>query len=207
MLCHKQSYHSEFQACGTSFKDRISAANNDPRRRWPVICTLLHLTEDCKIITAEDCTRLSNGFSRFFVDKIRRNKDDIQQLLHHTTYPLQSDTKRWSLFPKTYPYQPSTRFSGWLSWCQPSRGHHSNIINQELSWDVCWIDCPTCIAEGKFPYMCKQALVTPLLKKEGLDSDAFINYWPISNLHIISKIVEWLFIMSDSPCTTVARLQ
>ena len=47
--------------------------------------------------------------------------------------------------------------------------------------------------EGKFPDIYKQALVTPLLKKEGLDSDVFGNYRPISNLNTISKIVERVY--------------
>ena len=47
--------------------------------------------------------------------------------------------------------------------------------------------------EGKFPDTYKQALVTPLLKKEGLDADVFGNYRPISNLNTISKIVERVY--------------
>ena len=49
------------------------------------------------------------------------------------------------------------------------------------------------LAEGKFPDAYEQALATPLLKKEGLDGDSFVNYRQISNLHTISKIVELLF--------------
>src|SRR5664279_4338123 len=36
-------------------------------------------------------------------------------------------------------------------------------------------------------------MVTPLLKKDGLDVDIFGNYRPISNLHTISKIVERVY--------------
>jgi hypothetical protein len=49
--------------------------------------------------------------------------------------------------------------------------------------------------EGKFPNSYKRASVTPLLEKEGLDSDFLENYGPISNLHSISKIVERLFLV------------
>src|SRR5664279_410316 len=47
--------------------------------------------------------------------------------------------------------------------------------------------------EGKFPTKFKQAIVTPLLKKDGLDEKVFANYRPISNLNTISKIIERLF--------------
>ena len=38
-------------------------------------------------------------------------------------------------------------------------------------------------------------MVTPLLKKEGLDEDVFENFRPISNLCTISKIVERVYMM------------
>ena len=45
-------------------------------------------------------------------------------------------------------------------------------------------------ASGHFPGNYGQAIVTPLLKKEGLDVDDSGNYRPVSNLNTISKIVE-----------------
>ena len=48
--------------------------------------------------------------------------------------------------------------------------------------------------EGEFPEKYKKALVTPLLKKDGLVADVDGNYRPISNLHTISKIVERVFL-------------
>ena len=39
--------------------------------------------------------------------------------------------------------------------------------------------------EGKFPDIYMQALVRPLLLKEGLDADVLGNYRPISNLNTI----------------------
>ena len=59
--------------------------------------------------------------------------------------------------------------------------------------------------EGCFPAMFKQAIVTPLLKKPGLDQSDPSNYRPISNLYNISKLLERLFLfrfqshVSNSP--------
>ena len=36
----------------------------------------------------------------------------------------------------------------------------------------------------------KTALIRPLLKKTGLDSDILKNYRPVSNLTFISKVIE-----------------
>ena len=45
------------------------------------------------------------------------------------------------------------------------------------------------LKEGVFPAFWKRALVTPILKKKGLDT-TFSNYRPVSNLHFTSKILE-----------------
>ena len=43
---------------------------------------------------------------------------------------------------------------------------------------------------GVFPSCYKEALVTPLLKKQSLDCNLLQNYRPISNLTLISKTIE-----------------
>ena len=48
------------------------------------------------------------------------------------------------------------------------------------------------ITEGYVPLSFKKAYVTPLIKKEGLDSDELNNYRPISNLSTLAKILEKL---------------
>ena len=45
------------------------------------------------------------------------------------------------------------------------------------------------LSSGYFPSDWKQALITPLLKKEGLDPD-FNNLRPVSNLQFVSKLTE-----------------
>ena len=46
------------------------------------------------------------------------------------------------------------------------------------------------LEQGKCPNFCKQANVTPILKKSSLDKEIFKNYRPVSNLNFISKILE-----------------
>ena len=43
---------------------------------------------------------------------------------------------------------------------------------------------------GVFPIKFKQALIRPLLKKHNLDPEELKNYRPVSNLHLMSKIIE-----------------
>ena len=46
------------------------------------------------------------------------------------------------------------------------------------------------LEQGKCPNFSKQAHVTPILKKPSLDKEVFKNYKPVSNLNLLSKILE-----------------
>ena len=50
--------------------------------------------------------------------------------------------------------------------------------------------CNKSLLEGQLPLSQRHALVTPILKKDGLDATNVQNYRPISNLTYISKLVE-----------------
>ena len=43
---------------------------------------------------------------------------------------------------------------------------------------------------GVVPASLKAAVVTPMLKKEGLDPEILSNYRPVSNLFFVSKLTE-----------------
>ena len=47
-------------------------------------------------------------------------------------------------------------------------------------------------AEGQFPAAFKEAFITPIVKKPGLDVNDIASYWPISNLTVVSKVMERL---------------
>ena len=46
------------------------------------------------------------------------------------------------------------------------------------------------LATGVFPSELKSAIIKPLLKKPGLDTDVLKNFRPVSNLSFISKVIE-----------------
>ena len=47
-----------------------------------------------------------------------------------------------------------------------------------------------CFSSGDFPASCKSAIISPLIKKQGLDYEILKNYRPVANLSFISKIIE-----------------
>ena len=53
----------------------------------------------------------------------------------------------------------------------------SNIISYSLNY-------------GTFPSIFKQAIITPILKKPSLDPESLLNYRPISQLPLVSKMLE-----------------
>ena len=55
-----------------------------------------------------------------------------------------------------------------------------------------WRMCCTTLNEAHLPQSQKLAIVTPILKKTGLDPSVPANYLPISNLTFISKVIERL---------------
>ena len=46
------------------------------------------------------------------------------------------------------------------------------------------------LREGRLPVSQKHAIISPLVKKPGLDCDEMRNYRPVSNLIFMSKVVE-----------------
>ncbi len=52
--------------------------------------------------------------------------------------------------------------------------------------------CNTSLSSGSLPDCEKMALITPILKKPGLDFDCAANYRPVSNLTYLSKLIERL---------------
>jgi len=47
-----------------------------------------------------------------------------------------------------------------------------------------------CLTSGQFHSILKESVISPLLKKSTLDKCELSNYLPISNLSVISKIIE-----------------
>ena len=47
-----------------------------------------------------------------------------------------------------------------------------------------------CFSSGDFPASCKSAIISPLIKKQGLDTEILKNYRPVANLSFISKTIE-----------------
>jgi len=63
----------------------------------------------------------------------------------------------------------------------------AHLYLQQLSilW---WVNLP--LSSGQFHPILKQSIISPLFKKSTLDKDLLSNYRPVSNLSVVSKIIE-----------------
>jgi Reverse transcriptase (RNA-dependent DNA polymerase) len=59
-----------------------------------------------------------------------------------------------------------------------------------MSFQIQLFNCS--ITAGQFPSTFKQTFITPILKKPGLDKEDVRSYRPISNLSVLSKVIERL---------------
>jgi hypothetical protein len=180
-----------------SYRERVEAAQSDPRRRWAAIRDVLHQTESPDILPNEECQRLCDGFTKYFIEKIQLIKAAMQsKLADFESIPLQFHTRHSGcLLTQLSP--PSITEVCKLIRSMPAKSSATDkiptsVIKASVEIFATLISRLTALSfkEGLFPAQFKIASVTPLLKKKGLDRAVFANYRPISNLNTISKIIE-----------------
>ena len=67
--------------------------------------------------------------------------------------------------------------------------HLSSIINII----ICIVNL--CFLSGDFPASCKSAIISPLIKKQGLDSEILKKYRPVANFcHLLKKLLKKLLL-------------
>jgi hypothetical protein len=75
------------------YRERVEAAQSDPRRRWAAIRDVLRQTEPPDILPDEECQRLCDGFAKYFTEKIQLIKAAIRsKLADFESIPLLFDT-------------------------------------------------------------------------------------------------------------------
>jgi len=154
---------------------------------------------------------LVGKFSSFFVDKIRRIRDNIASALQ------QSSPRVFAARPHTGPelsdFQPVTidQVRKLLA-SIPRKTSPLDVLPVSLLKDSAEVFAPaiTTLANlslqtGKFPARFKSAQVLPLLKKAGLNRSLPVNYRPIFNLSTVSKVLERLVLARLRPHLTNSK--
>ena len=186
------------------FRQQLSTSNNI-KDRWNIVKQLLHSTDTVHCRTVEELDRLCTVFARYFLDKISNLKRAVARnvtLLAAAVFP---DPVYTGINLNKLPPVTTTEVYRLLSSLKPKTSS-SDFIPTSLikscpgvfSELICTL-ANLSFSEGVFPSIFRSAVVTPLLKKTGLDADCPSNYRPISNLNNISKILERLFLARLQP--------
>jgi len=176
---------------------QLQQASGDIRATWRTAQSLLHSRQKV-IYDDSECADLVGKFNLFFVDKVRRIRDNIASMLK------QSSPRVFAARPHTGPelsdFQPVTidEVQKLLA-SIPRKTSPLDVLSVSLLKDCAEVFAPaiTTLANlslqtGKFPARFKSVQVLPLLKNAGLDRSLPVNYRPISNLSTVSKVLKKL---------------
>jgi hypothetical protein len=176
------------------YKEKVSSCNRDPKALAQITSQLLGQKNSTDLPDANCNCELAEKFSTYFTSKIKSLRDDLDAQ------------------PSDPIAEPPSAFAGTImDVLAPATEDEIHKLISSAPCKHCSLDpIPTwllknCAAilvphitllvnaslnEGTVPSEMKQANITPLLKKPGLDQQSLKNYRPVSNLSVTSKILE-----------------
>ena len=165
------------------YASRIASFPNDPWKRWASIKDLLHNWVKDNSRTAEEDRLTCNSTSAFFLQKLQRINDAITiKLSGHVSNPFSYDRshvgQRLSSFTEVTIDEIRKLLTSVPAKSSPVDFVPTSVVKAcpELFAEIIVKLANLSFGEGRFPKKFRSALVKPLLKKEGLDSDAPCNY-------------------------------
>lgn len=198
-LRYRQLRHSKARSF---WRDRITSQQTDPRRLWRSVDTLLGRGRSSvgSSLTAED-------FCRHFVGKVEGVRSSTLGAPPPTFSLGRSPTTLSEFSPTSVEEVLST--IGRL----PDKSSAADPIPTSVLKDCAGELAPfvahlfnTSVATGQFPAAYKTAFLTPIVKKAGLDVEDVRSYRPISNLTVVSKVMERLIVRRLSDYISAANL-
>lgn len=186
------------------FTGLVVEHSKDPRKLWQAFNTMLHRQHAVHLPDHESPASLAERFTTFFAEKVARlhsslTKDDVTSVMSpHSIPPFHS------------PLESPLTSSAVLSQFEPTTMEEvSKLIKTSPVKSSCLDPLPTWLLKKcsdillpkivdiinaalsfGMPIPFKSAVITPLLKKDGLDHNVLSNYRPVSNLPYLSKLVE-----------------
>ena len=185
ILTAKKQYYSKL----------VSSSSDNPRRLWQTVNQLLHRKSASPLPSCTSASSLADSFASFFTDKISRLR---LSLAKNSTTASPHSPPPPCLPPDFSNFRPATEseISRILFNC-PNKQSDSDPIPTWLLKECASVLTPVItnivnlsLSSGNFHSTLKEAIVSPLLKKSTLEKDELSNYRPISNLSLISKIIE-----------------
>jgi hypothetical protein len=178
------------------FNSKIDDCGTDQRALFKIVNQLLGKKSDLKLPTYDSLEYLLEKFSDFFMSKISTIRQTFEDAVLPTTHP---EIQHKNHFHTTMDHFDSVSVDDVVKLIKscPSKSCSLDPLPTWLLKDV--VDdlaapitklINSSLSSCKFPNAMKQALVTPLLKKQNLPSESLKNYRPVSNLSFVSKLTE-----------------
>ena len=138
---------------------------------------------DCDVTIST--SHKAEGFVAFFKEKI----DDIRAATAGTQPPPVSQLRCWRRSHRALNMK-----SGASSWHQPTKSCSLDPVQTFLLHESVNLLLPyitnASLTQGRLPVSQRHAIITPRLKKPGLNATHMANCRPVSNVSFISKLVE-----------------
>ena len=181
----KQSTFKEKE--NSYWEGRIAADASNPRKLWNSLSALLGRREQTKSTAPSSFTAADYLlFIEEKVDAVRRDTEGSQPPTFDPVDCSLLSFKQCSMEDLSLIISSSAAKSCSLDPVPTS------LVKENLEVLLPFLNrlCNASINEGCLPPSQKEAIVTPVLKKHGLDSSDMKNFRPVSNLSFMSKIVE-----------------
>src|SRR5664279_1281288 len=176
------------------------------KKRWSAVNELLHSNDRSAPPPPTEAKLQCDSISAFFNNKVRRMKETIASRLSGLIYNpfafdnMHSGSPMESFCPVTV--DEVVRLLNTM----PAKSSPMDFVPSSVLKRCSIVFAPLIAKlanlsfdQGQFPVQFKEAQVTPLLKKVGLDVTDPASYRPLSNLNTISKIIELSLIHISEP--------
>jgi len=200
---HRQMFKDQSQAVvalinqskTVFFQQKLESANS--KDTFKLVKGLLQPNMEAALPSSSSDQALADNFVTYFRDKvqtIRNGLDEQNQTPHHDNEAMTTQAPALSCFMQ----QTADSLAKIIQGCAPKSCSldpmPTTLMKNEHVLDAVIPSLTALInkslADGKVPQCWKQAQVTPLLKKSGLDINDYKNYRPVSNIPFISKVIE-----------------
>ena len=185
------------QARKCYYSEKIKECGKDQKSLFQVTRQLLGEAKDIKLPSHKNSKQLADSFCNFFAEKTDKIRRNIRKL-RNSQFPTKNETNDVVITELcTFTFVSSDHVKktilamakkscnldaipAWLliESLDALLPIFTKIVNTSLEESIV---IPVCL---------KQAHISAIIKKSGLDTENFANYRPVSNLSFISKLIE-----------------
>ena len=191
------------------YNNLIAESSTDSKNLSNIVKDILHQRIEMKLPEHASTEELANRFAVFFTDKVCKIRDELPDLSRHRlNLPTQTLTCSLNVFSAVTESEVRKIIA--------KSSTKSCSLDPAPTWMVkdsvdelipmVTILVNLWLQSGNVPDSMKQALVTPLLKKDDLDPEVLKNYRPVSNLSFLSKVLERVVAARNTNYMTINQL-